>query len=110
MKTITSFFCFVFVIILVASPAVEAQYVCQPAPNPTVIQGSINAGDVQQAGRITRDGQPSNCGTLGNGGLENNTALRRDSHNFTNPFNETVCVKVEIDFSGCGGNQTQSAA
>jgi hypothetical protein len=74
-----------------------------------MIQGSINAGDVQQAGRITRDGRPSTC--LGDNALiENNTALRRDTHNFVNPFNETVCVRVEIDFTGCAGNQTQSVA
>jgi hypothetical protein len=109
MKAIKSLFCLVFTIILVFAPAVQAQYICQPAANPAVIQGSINAGDVQQAGRITRDGQPSNCGHISSGGLENNDVLRRDTHNFVNPFNETVCVKVEVDFSGCG-NQTQSAA
>lgn len=96
-------------VILVLSQTVQAQYICQTAPNPIVIQGSINNGDVQQSGRISRDGSPSNCGSNGNGGLENNVALRRDSHNFTNPYNETVCVKVEIDFSACNA-QTQSAA
>jgi hypothetical protein len=109
MKAITSFFCFVFTIILIASPAAQAQYVCQPA-NVQTISGSINAGDVQQAGRISRDGKPSNCGAIGSGAVENNDTLRRDTHNFTNPFNETVCVKVEMNFSGCGGNQTQSVA
>ena len=74
-----------------------------------MIQGSLNVGDVQQAGRITRDGRPSTC--LGDSAvLENNTALRRDTHNFVNPFNETVCVRVEMDFTGCAGNQVQSAA
>jgi hypothetical protein len=109
MKAIKSIFCLVFTIILISSPVVQAQYICQRAPNPTVINGSITAGDVQQAGRRARDGRPSNCGSIGSGALENNTALRRDSHNFTNPYNETVCVKVEIDFSRCGA-QTQSAA
>ena len=97
-------------IILVFSQVVGAQYVCQPAPNPVQIQGSLNAGDVQQAGRVTRDGKPSTCGMLGSGALEDNAARRRDTHNFTNPLNETVCVKVEVDFTGCGGNQTQSIA
>jgi hypothetical protein len=109
MKAIKSIFCFIFTVLVFAPQAAQAQYICQPAPNPTVINGSITAGDVQQAGRITRDGRPSNCGSNGSGGLENNTALRRDSHNFVNPFNETVCVKVQVDFSGCGA-QTQSAA
>jgi hypothetical protein len=110
MKSITSFFCFVFTIILITVPAANAQFICQPAANPAVIQGTIGAGDLTQTGRITRDGQPSNCGKIGSGGLENTDVLRRDAHNFTNPFNETVCVKVEMDFSGCAGNQIQSAA
>ena len=109
MKAIKSIFCFVFTVLIFAPQTMQAQYICQPAPNPSVIQGSISAGDVQQAGRITRDGQPSNCGHIGSGGLENTDTLRRDAHNFANPFSETVCVKVEVDFSGCG-NQTQSAA
>jgi hypothetical protein len=62
-----------------------------------------------QLGRITRDGKPSTC--LGDAAaLENNAFLRRDTHNFVNPYSETVCVRVEIDFSACAGNQTQSAA
>ncbi|MDQ3799505.1 MAG: hypothetical protein M3384_08650 [Acidobacteriota bacterium] len=92
-----------------AIPA-SAQYICQPAANPIVVQGSINNGDVQQAGRITRDGNPSTCTGSESAAVENNTALRRDTHNFANPFNETVCVTVDLDFSGCGGAQTQAAA
>lgn len=88
----------------------QAQLVCQPAPDPIIIQGSLNVGDVQQAGRITRDGSPATCRSGGGAVLENNTALRRDTHNFVNPLNENVCVKVEVDFTGCAGNQTQSAA
>jgi len=110
MKNITAIFSFILLAILLNVSVLQAQYVCQTAANPMEIQGSLNVGDVQQAGRITRDGIPSNCGTLGDGTLENNVALRRDAHNFVNPFNETVCVKVEMDFSGCGGNQTQSVA
>jgi hypothetical protein len=71
MKAIKSIFCFVFTVILISAPIVQAQYICQPAPNPIVINGSITAGDVQQAGRISRDGQPSNCGVIGSGSLEN---------------------------------------
>jgi hypothetical protein len=82
--------------------------VCQRAPGPIIINGSLNAGDVQQAGRITRDGSPSTC-TGSTAALENNVAVRRDTHVFSNPFNETVCVRVEQDFSGCG-QQTQSVA
>lgn len=98
-----------FIVVVTAVPAAFAQTVCQRAPNPVVIQGSLNAGDVQQAGRITRDGRPSTC--AGSSAiLENNTAIRRDTHNLVNPFNETVCVRVEVDFTGCAGNQTQSVA
>ena len=109
MKT---FICSLLLLSICVSATVQianAQYSCVRAPNPVMIQGSLNAGDVQQAGRLTRDGRPSTC--LGDTGLlENNTALRRDTHNFVNPFNETVCVRVDIDFTGCGGNQVQSAA
>src|ERR1044072_1595998 len=110
MKAITSFFCYAFTVILVFAPSIQEQYICQIGPNPATIQGSLNVGDVQQAGRISRDGRPSNCGSIGSGGLENKHAVRRGAHNFFNPFNETVSAKVEIDFSGCGGNQVQSVA
>jgi hypothetical protein len=95
--------------ILSTAQIASAQFVCQRAPQPVMVQGSINAGDVQQAGRITRDGRPSSC-SGDTAVIENNTALRRDTHNFVNPFNEQVCVRVEVDFSGCAGNQTQSVA
>ena len=108
MRNLTAIFCFV-VIISTSVFSVNAQYVCRREANPIMIQGSINAGDVQQAGRISRDGSPSNCAG-GSFAFENNDPLRRDSHNFTNPFNETVCVRVEMDFTGCAGNQVQSAA
>lgn len=110
MKNTTAIFSFILLVILTNVSILQAQYICQPAANPVEIQGSINAGDVQQAGRLTRDGRVSTCGVLGSGSLENNAAVRRDAHNFANPFNEAVCVKVEMDFTGCGGNQTQSAA
>lgn len=96
-------------ILLFSVSPLNAQVSCLREPSPVVIQGALNIGDVQQAGRITRDGRPSTC----NGStavLENNTALRRDTHNLVNPFNETVCVRVEVDFSGCAGNQTQAVA
>jgi hypothetical protein len=110
MKTLTVYFCLILTITFAFAPAANAQYVCQFAPNPVVIQGSINAGDVQQSGRISRDGNPSTCQGDNTLALENNDTLRRDTHNFTNPYNENVCVKVEQDFSACAGNQTQSAA
>ena len=110
MKIMRSVSCSLIFVTLIAIQTVQAQFVCQPAPNPVVIQGSINAGDVQQTGRITRDGAPSTCQGTGSALLENNTAVRRDSHNLVNPFNETVCVRVDVDFTGCGGNQTMSAA
>ena len=109
MKNFNAIFGLILMTIVIFNAAATAQYVCQRAPEPVLIQGSINAGDVQQAGRITRDGKPSTC-TGDSAALENNDPLRRDTHNFTNPYNETVCVRVEVDFSACGGNQTQSVA
>ena len=111
MKTLSAIFCFTLMVILTMTQITSAQYVCQRAPeSPNEITGSLNVGDVQQAGRITRDGSASSCSGDGSTVLEDNTARRRDAHNFQNPFNETVCVRVEVDFTGCAGNQTQSAA
>lgn len=71
------------------------------------ITGSLNAGDVQQAGRISRDGSPSLCGhPRVPATLENNIARRRDAHLLVNPSPNPVCVTATADFSGCGGNQT----
>lgn len=73
--------------------------------------GSLNAGDVQQAGRITRDGKPSLCGSPAKTpALENTTALRRDRHDFAAISAQPVCLTVTADFSQCGGNQTQIVA
>jgi hypothetical protein len=79
------------------------------APSDTItIQGSLNAGDVQQAGRLTRDGNTHGCETpTAMAGLEDNTAVRRDTHNLQNPYNTPRCIVVEADLSGCNGNQTQ---
>ncbi|HKX84665.1 MAG TPA: VCBS repeat-containing protein [Pyrinomonadaceae bacterium] len=104
-----AFLTFITLTILLSVTTANAQFSCMRAPDPIVIQGSLNIGDVQQAGRVTRDGKPSTCAG-DTGALENGTAVRRDAHNFTNPYNETVCVRVEQDFSGCAGNQTQSIA
>lgn len=109
MKNILTVFLLATILVLSSAAGVEAQYVCQRAPNPIQITGAINFGDVQQSGRITRDGKPSSC-TGDTATIENNTTYRRDTHQLTNPYNEIVCVKVEMDFSGCGGNQTQSVA
>ena len=109
MNALKSSLLLVLLYISFAVSATHAQIACVRAPEPIMIQGSLNAGDVQQAGRITRDGKPSSC-SGDNALLENNTALRRDVHNLVNPYNETVCVRVDVDFTGCAGNQTQSAA
>ena len=86
-----------------------AQYACVRGDSPILIEGSITGGDMLQAGRITRDGKPSSC-SGDDGAAENALFLRRDTHNLVNPYNETVCVRVEMDFTACAGNQTQSVA
>ena len=106
MKSLTAFFA---IMLIVSTQIASAQFVCQRAPGPIEIEGSIADGDGLQLGRLTRDGKPSSC--LGDAGaLENQIGVRRDTHNFVNPYNETVCVRVEMDFTGCAGNQTQSVA
>lgn len=101
-------FLLTLVVLLAVSPA-NSQISCLRGDTPVLINGSLNLGDVQQAGRITRDGKPSSCAG-DTAVLENNTALRRDTHNLVNPYAEDVCVRVEVDFTGCAGNQTQSVA
>jgi hypothetical protein len=103
---------FLFIVIAYLSFAGEAlaQYACVRDDNPIEIQGSIGEGDLLQVGRITRDGKPSTCLGEASATLENNSFRRRDTHNFVNPYAETVCVRVEQDFTGCAGNQTQSVA
>ena len=86
-----------------------AQYSCIRAVNPAMIEGSINGSDLLQLGRISRDGKPSSC-TGDTASAENQLTLRRDTHSFVNPYNETVCVRVEMDFTGCGNSQMQSVA
>ena len=110
MKALKCLLIMVSIYVSFAAPAVNAQYSCvRPGGIIPATEGSITAGDGLQLGRLTRDGRPSTC--LGDtGALENNVAVRRDTHSFTNPYNETVCVRVEMDFTGCGGNQMQSAA
>jgi hypothetical protein len=109
LKTTRTLFCLMAVVLSIAVPSVKAQFVCQRAPMPVSINGSIGVGDVQQSGRISRDGLPSSCiGSFGE--LENGMAVRRDTHNLINPFNETVCVRVEQDFSSCANNQMMSVA
>lgn len=108
MKNLKEIIC-LLAVALTLSLTVEAQLSYQVG-SPTEVSGSINAGDVQQTGRVTRDGSPSTCINGPAPLQENNTALRRDAHNFVNPYNETVCVRVRMDFAGCSGNQTQSTA
>jgi len=109
MKTTRTIFCLMAVVLSIAVQSVKAQFVCQRAPVPVTITGSIVGGDNQQLGRITRDGSPSTCRT-GTSSAEDQISVHRDTHNFINPFNETVCVRVEQDFSSCAGNQMMSVA
>ena len=108
MKVLNCLFLIVAIYISFAGEAL-AQYACVRDGSPIMIEGSLNGDDMAQLGRVTRDGRPSSC--VGDSGvLENNVLVKRDTHNFVNPYNENVCVRVEVDFTGCAGNQTQSIA
>lgn len=77
----------------------------------TTRTGSLNAGDLQQTGRVTRDGRPSLCGgPTKTPSLENTTAVRRDRYDFPAISAQPVCLTVTADFSQCGGKQTQIVA
>jgi len=108
MKTFASIFCFLFTAIIIFSTSANGQLVYQRGSSQSV-SGAINAADLTQLGRITRDGSPSTCNGDDVAAAENNTSVKRDAHNFANPFNEEVCVKVDMDFSACAV-QTQSVA
>lgn len=109
MKTTRTLFCLMALVLSIAVPSVNAQFVCQRDPAIITISGSITGGDGQQLGRISRDGNPSTCAS-GTAAQEDAIVVRRDTHNFTNPFNETVCVRVEQDFTTCNTQQMMSVA
>lgn len=109
MKALSCLLLIIALYISFGAPATLAQYACVRGDSPVVIQDSLIPSDMLQIGRISRDGKPSSCsGDTGN--AENQIFLRRDTHNLVNPYNETVCVRVEMDFTGCAGNQMQSVA
>jgi hypothetical protein len=111
LKTMKALSCLLLIAALYISFSGEAlaQYACVRGDTPIQIEGSIVQDDMAQLGRITRDGRPSSCGG-DTGSLENQTFLRRDTHSYANPYNETVCVRVEMDFTGCESHQMQSVA
>src|SRR5215207_8437202 len=104
--------CFLLIIAIYLSfgGEVHAQYTGVRTDAPVEIVGSITETDLAQLGRITRDGRPSTCLSAPDAVLENSAFRRRDTHAMVNPYSETVCVKVEQDYTACGGTQTQSVA
>lgn len=96
------------VIYLTSGPASAlAQFVCQPSGSPIVTTGTLTVADPTQAGRIVRDGLPSTCTGKSNA-LQNSTAVRAKSYNFTAPV--TGCATVDFNHLGCGGNTTEVVA
>src|SRR4051812_39449952 len=75
---------------------------------PTVITGSIAAGDTDQTGRILRDGRVSGCGTAKPAPAIPSAApiSAADDHTLTNTGAAPACITVEMLMSGCGANST----
>lgn len=96
-------------LLLSSTQSTFAQYVCQLAAAPTVINGTIEASDTDQTGRINRNGIPSSCVGKTNT-LFSSTVINADSHDFTNTTGQDACVSVDFDATGCGGNTTQAVA
>ncbi|MEO6390697.1 MAG: VCBS repeat-containing protein [Pyrinomonadaceae bacterium] len=109
MKLVFAIFCLAALTLSFVVPLTNAQFVCQPAPAPVLLNGSITGVDPLQTGRVTRDGKPSTCGST-SATLEDPIPVHHDVHNLTNPFNESVCVRVEQDFSACNSHQIMSVA
>jgi hypothetical protein len=85
------------------------QLVCRASGTPQVITGSLNAADPLQSGRIRRDSLPSTCAGKTNT-LQNSTGVRYDVQNFTNTTGQRACVTVDVDFRGCGFNDSEAVA
>jgi len=85
------------------------QLTCQVTGSPQIRSGAIAASDPMQTGRVVRDGAPSTCTGKANV-LQNTIGVHYDSYAFTNSEPSEVCVRVDVDFSGCGDNQTGIAA
>ncbi|HUF02934.1 MAG TPA: VCBS repeat-containing protein [Aridibacter sp.] len=96
-------------LLLSSGQSAFAQYVCQLATAPTVINGTIEASDADQTGRINRNGIPSSCVGKTNS-LFAATVLKADAHDFTNTTGLDACVTIDFDATGCGGNTTQAVA
>jgi hypothetical protein len=68
---------------------------CLAIGSPTT--GTIAAGDTTQANRLTRDGNPSSCGSTKTfPGTTAVATIRYDTYTFTNTSASTACVKVSI--------------
>jgi hypothetical protein len=83
-----------------------AQWVCQPAGGPVVLNGTVDVTDPTQTGRIIRDGRPSSC-TGKTNALQNASPVHYDAHTLANPAGQAACAVVDFDFSGCGASSTQ---
>jgi hypothetical protein len=68
-----------------------------------IFNGSLDAGDLQQTGRINRFGNVSECATPTSfSGINTTSGLRYyDSYKIKNPSNTAVCAKIGVN-SGCG--------
>jgi len=87
----------------------SAQFICQPAGTPTVVNGALTLSDPLQTGRVARDGNPSSC-TGKKNSLQNTMPVRHDVQVHTNPTGMPACVTVDVNFNGCNFNSTAIAA
>jgi hypothetical protein len=94
-----------------AAPAPAAAPAAAPDADKVTITGSITAGDAQQTGRLTRDGQMHGCeAPTAMPLIENLDPVRRDSHVLQNDRATARCIVVEADLTQCQGNQTMVIA
>ena len=73
----------------------------------TQLTGAIDNSDLQQTGRINRNGVVGLCTHPKTNNLFNSTALHYDAYAIVNAAAHRTCVTATADFSGCSGNSTQ---
>ncbi len=82
-----------------------------PCPGSSTIQGAITTGDLRQRGRLPRDHNPSQCGTIKPCPTLESSSLRYyDAYSFSNTTDAAQCVTINLTTACSGANDIYSVA